>query len=60
MKMYLYIMEYSTSLIYVKDITDAEDDDIERYLKSLGFEDINDVAYMYSENKIEDIIDIDQ
>ena len=53
-------MEYSTSLIYVKDITDAEDDDIERYLKSLGFEDINDVAYMYSENKIEDIIDIDQ
>ena len=54
---WLYVMDYSDATISKIDVTDIEDDDIERILKPYGF-DIDSCAYMYSDKDITEIKDI--
>lgn len=51
---YLYIMDYSDCSICEIDITNEEDDDLERILKQYGLN-IDTCAYMYSQIKIDNI-----
>lgn len=55
---YVYVMDYSIGSISRIDISNVEDDDIERILESKGFN-IDECAYMYSNEKIDyvDVID---
>ena len=50
-------MDYSDTTISKIDVTDVEDDDIERILKPYGF-DIDSCVYMYSDKDITEIKDI--
>ena len=52
MKEYLYIMDCSDTTINRLDVTDEEDDDIERILNKHGF-DLGCCSYMYSSEEIE-------
>ena len=47
MKEYLYVMDCFDATISRLDVTDEEDDDVERILKKHGF-DIGYCSYMYS------------
>lgn len=51
-------MDYSDCTINRINITDIEDDDIERLLKSKGFN-VDECAYMYSNEEINNINIID-
>lgn len=51
---YLYIMDYSDCSICEIDITNEEDDDLERILKQYGLN-FDTCAYMYSQTKINNI-----
>lgn len=57
-KEYLYIMDYSDCTISRLDVTEEEDDDIERVLNKHGFK-IDTCAYMYSKQFIDTIPDAD-
>lgn len=48
---YVYIIDYSDATINKLDITDIEDDDIERILKDNGFN-IDECSYMYSDREL--------
>lgn len=49
--MYLYVMQYSDPAIYEIDLTNEEDDDIERILEKFDL-DIDNCEYMYSNFKL--------
>ena len=57
MKEYLYVMDYSDCTISRIDITDEEDDDVERVLKDYGFA-LDSCAYMYSKELITKITNV--
>ena len=54
---WLYVMDYSDATISKIDVTDIEDDDIERTLTSYGFN-VDTCAYMYCDKDITEIKDI--
>lgn len=49
---YVYIMDYSNPSIYELDLTDEEDDDIERILNKYNLS-IDECDYMYSNFKLQ-------
>lgn len=51
---WLYIMDYADCNIYKLNITDIEDDDIERIIGPYGFN-IDECAYMYSDSELDSI-----
>lgn len=55
---YLYVMDYSDATISRINITDIEDDDVERILKEKDFN-VDECAYMYSDKEINYINVID-
>lgn len=54
---YLYILDYSDCTICEIDVSNEEDDDVERILKKYGCN-IDTCAYMYSQNKINTITEL--
>jgi hypothetical protein len=54
---WLYVMDYSDATISKINVTDIEDDDIERILMLYGFN-TNSCVYMYSDKDITEIKDI--
>lgn len=56
---YLYVMDYCDPSIVRIDVTDVEDDDIDRILKPYGFKS-ESCAYMYTDKLIEYIEDGDE
>lgn len=54
---WLYIMDYADAKVYKLNVTDEEDDDIERILKAHGFN-LDECAYMYADNNLTNIEEI--
>lgn len=50
-------MDYSDAKVYKLNVTDEEDDDIERILKAHGFN-LDECAYMYADNNLTNIEEI--
>lgn len=54
---WLYIMDYADAKVYKLNVTDEEDDDIERILTAHGFN-LDECAYMYSYSNLTNIEEI--